>query len=192
MLKEMLLELEYGVSGIAKSYEAALQLLGEKKEINLCFIDINLEDHKSGFDVVKAIREKYFLPFIFLTSYSDKKTVEEAALLKPEAYLVKPFSFVELLARVRAMSRRGPIQRTVMLEVGDLRLDSARHQVWRGDTPIEIGIVSSAFLASYVDLTLGIDTAIHGFFVYGTLRGVRIIWKPVPGLTAAWMRQAML
>ena len=53
-------------------------------------------------------------------------------------YLVKPFSFVELLARVRAMSRRGPIQRTVMLEVGDLRLDSARHQVWRGDTPIDL------------------------------------------------------
>jgi two-component system OmpR family response regulator len=61
-------------------------------------------------------------------------------------YLVKPFSFVELLARVRAMSRRGPIQRTVMLEVGDLRLDSARHQVWRGDTPIDLSRKEYAIL----------------------------------------------
>jgi DNA-binding response OmpR family regulator len=42
--------------------------------------------------------------------------------------LVKPFAFLELLARVRAMSRRDPIERGVMLEVGDLRLDAARHQ----------------------------------------------------------------
>jgi two-component system OmpR family response regulator len=61
-------------------------------------------------------------------------------------YLVKPFSFVELLARVRAMSRRGPIQRTVMLEVGDLRLDSARHQVWRGDSPIDLSRKEYAIL----------------------------------------------
>jgi two-component system, OmpR family, response regulator len=53
-------------------------------------------------------------------------------------YLVKPFSFAELLARVRAMSRRGPIERQVVLEVGDLRLDSARHQVWRGAVPIDL------------------------------------------------------
>jgi two-component system OmpR family response regulator len=53
-------------------------------------------------------------------------------------YLVKPFSFAELLARVRAMSRRGPIERQVVLEVGDLRLDSARHQVWRGETAIDL------------------------------------------------------
>jgi two-component system OmpR family response regulator len=50
------------------------------------------------------------------------------------------------LARVRAMSRRGPIQRTVMLEVGDLRLDSARHQVWRGDTPIDLSRKEYAIL----------------------------------------------
>ena len=58
-------------------------------------------------------------------------------------YLVKPFSFDELLARVRAMSRRGPIERPVVLEVGDLRLDSARHQVWRGehrDRPLTQGV----------------------------------------------------
>ena len=61
-------------------------------------------------------------------------------------YLVKPFSFVELLARVRAMSRRGPIQRAVMLEVGDLRLDSARHQVWRGDTPVDLSRKEYAIL----------------------------------------------
>ena len=53
-------------------------------------------------------------------------------------YLVKPFSFAELLARVRALSRRGPIERPVVLQVGDLRLDSSKHQVWRGQHPIDL------------------------------------------------------
>ena len=61
-------------------------------------------------------------------------------------YLVKPFSFAELLARVRAMSRRGPIERQVVLEVGDLRLDSARHQVWRGETAIDLSTKEYAVL----------------------------------------------
>ena len=53
-------------------------------------------------------------------------------------YLVKPFSFPELLARLRALTRRGPVERPTVLQVGSLRLDPAAHRVWRGDTEIEL------------------------------------------------------
>ena len=48
-------------------------------------------------------------------------------------YLAKPFAFEELLARLRALTRRAPVERPPVLEVGDLRLDPAAHSAWRGD-----------------------------------------------------------
>jgi DNA-binding response OmpR family regulator len=53
-------------------------------------------------------------------------------------YLTKPFSFEELLARVRALIRRGTEQRPAILVVGDLRLDPASHEVWRDDLLVEL------------------------------------------------------
>jgi len=53
-------------------------------------------------------------------------------------YLTKPFSFAELLARLRALVRRGQAERTTPIEVGELRLDPAARQAWRGETEIEL------------------------------------------------------
>jgi two-component system OmpR family response regulator len=53
-------------------------------------------------------------------------------------YLTKPFSFAELLARLRALARRGSAERPTVLEVGDLRLDPAARQVWRGEAEVEL------------------------------------------------------
>jgi two-component system OmpR family response regulator len=53
-------------------------------------------------------------------------------------YLPKPFSFAELLARLRALARRGSSERPVVVEVGDLRLDPATRRVWRGKTEINL------------------------------------------------------
>jgi two-component system OmpR family response regulator len=52
-------------------------------------------------------------------------------------YLTKPFSFEELFARVRALIRRGSQERPTTLSVGDLHLDPARHEIWRGDVRID-------------------------------------------------------
>ena len=101
-------------------------------------LDVMLPD-LDGFQVCRALRDdNTFAPVLMLTARDAIDDRVQGLDSGADDYLVKPFSFVELLARVRAMSRRGPIQRTVMLEVGDLRLDSARHQVWRGDTPIDL------------------------------------------------------
>jgi two-component system, OmpR family, response regulator len=109
-------------------------------------LDVMLPD-LDGFQVCRALRaDNTFSPVLMLTARDAIDDRVQGLDSGADDYLVKPFSFVELLARVRAMSRRGPIRRTVMLEVGDLRLDSARHQVWRGDTPIDLSRKEYAIL----------------------------------------------
>ena len=109
-------------------------------------LDVMLPD-LDGFQVCRALREdNTFAPVLMLTARDAIDDRVQGLDRGADDYLVTPFSFVELLARVRAMSRRGPIQRTVMLEVGDLKLDSARHQVWRGDTPIDLSRKEYAIL----------------------------------------------
>ena len=61
-------------------------------------------------------------------------------------YLTKPFSFDELLARLRALTRRTPAERPVTVEVGELRLDPASHRAWRGDTELELSAKEFAML----------------------------------------------
>jgi two-component system OmpR family response regulator len=65
-------------------------------------------------------------------------------------YLVKPFAFGELLARLRALARRGPVSRPPVLSVGDLRLDPATRQVWRGDTEVELTAREFALLEAFM------------------------------------------
>ena len=109
-------------------------------------LDVMLPD-LDGFQVCRALRkDNTFAPVLMLTARDAIDDRVQGLDSGADDYLVKPFSFVELLARVRAMSRRGPIERAVMLEVGDLRLDSARHQVWRGETPIDLSRKEYAIL----------------------------------------------
>jgi two-component system, OmpR family, response regulator len=101
-------------------------------------LDVMLPD-RDGFDVCRTLRAEHVdSPVLMLTARDGVTDRVHGLNSGADDYLVKPFSFAELLARVRAMSRRGPIERQVVLKVGDLRLDSARHQVWRGDTSIDL------------------------------------------------------
>jgi len=65
-------------------------------------------------------------------------------------YLTKPFSFSELLARLRALARRGPVERPTVLDVGSLRLDPATRQVWRGDVPVDLSAKEFALLETFM------------------------------------------
>jgi two-component system OmpR family response regulator len=65
-------------------------------------------------------------------------------------YLTKPFSFAELLARLRSIVRRGPVERPTVLEVGDLRLDPATRQVWRGTAEIDLTAKEFALLEAFM------------------------------------------
>jgi two-component system OmpR family response regulator len=65
-------------------------------------------------------------------------------------YLTKPFAFEELLARIRALTRRAPVERPPVLEVGDLRLDPAAHQAWRGDRELDLSAKEFALLELFM------------------------------------------
>jgi two-component system OmpR family response regulator len=65
-------------------------------------------------------------------------------------YLTKPFSFAELLARLRALGRRGPVERPAVLEVGSLRLDPATRQVWRGEHELALSTKEFALLETFM------------------------------------------
>jgi two-component system OmpR family response regulator len=65
-------------------------------------------------------------------------------------YMVKPFAFAELLARLRALARRGAVERASIIEVGELRLDPGTHQVWRGDTEIELSAKEFTLLEAFM------------------------------------------
>jgi two-component system OmpR family response regulator len=65
-------------------------------------------------------------------------------------YLTKPFSFAELLARLRALVRRGQAERPSIVEVGELRLDPATRQVWRGETEIDLSAKEFVLLETFM------------------------------------------
>jgi two-component system OmpR family response regulator len=65
-------------------------------------------------------------------------------------YLTKPFELAELMARLRALIRRQPVERPVLLEVGDLRLDPATRQVWRATQPVELSAKCFALLEIFM------------------------------------------
>src|SRR5918998_332650 len=104
-----------------------------------------------GFETCRRLREEgIWSPVIMLTA---RDTVEDrVAGLDGGAddYLAKPFSFAELLARLRALARRGPVERPAVLEVGALRLDPATRQAWRGERRIDLSTKEFALLEAFI------------------------------------------
>ena len=93
----------------------------------------------NGFQVCSTLRERDdWTPILMLTAKDGHLDEAEGLDTGADDYLTKPFSFVVLLARLRALLRRKGSTRPVALEAGDLQLDPATHEVRRGDTLIEL------------------------------------------------------
>jgi two-component system OmpR family response regulator len=100
-----------------------------------------------GFEVCRQIRERQrWVPVLMLTARDGTLDKVRGLDAGADDYLTKPFSFDELLARVRALTRREPAQRPTRLQVGDLALDPASRTVHRGDTPIALSAKEFALL----------------------------------------------
>jgi two-component system, OmpR family, response regulator len=94
---------------------------------------------KSGYDIVRDLRNaEVWTPVLMLSAKDGEYDLADAFDLGADDYLIKPFSFVVLIARLRALLRRGAPQRPTVLTVGDLVLDPARHQVTRGGVEVEV------------------------------------------------------
>ena len=98
-LCNMLNELGYETTDPALSYAQAVDFLS-KQSVDLVILDINLGGKKSGIDVADYIRGNSDIPFIYLSSHSDSKTLELAKNTMPYAYLVKPFIAADVMAAI--------------------------------------------------------------------------------------------
>jgi two-component system OmpR family response regulator len=104
-----------------------------------------------GFSVCRRIRDaSVWTPLLLLTARDA--VVDRVAGLDSGAddYLTKPFSFDELLARLRALVRRGETPRPVVIAVGDLRLDPATRRVWRGEHEIDLTAKEFTLLETFM------------------------------------------
>ena len=94
---------------------------------------------RSGYQVCAGLREAgVWTPVLMLTAKDGEHDHAEALDTGADDFLAKPFSFVVLVAHLRALVRRGGPERPTVLVAGDLRLDPARHRCWRGATEIEL------------------------------------------------------
>ncbi len=135
---------------IAGTGAEALSAASEEEGYDVILLDVRLPDME-GFEVCRRLRRsRVWTPVLMLTArnaVADRITGLDSGA---DDYLGKPFAFDELLARMRALARRGPVPRPTVLEVGDLRLDPASRQVWRGDVEIELSARELALLEALI------------------------------------------
>jgi two-component system OmpR family response regulator len=129
---------EHGQSvDIARTGEEAVVMAGAT-EYDVIILDVMLPGI-DGFEVCRRLRQdRIWAPVLMLTARDAVEDRIAGLDTGADDYLIKPFSFAELLARLRALVRRGPVERPPVLEVGSLRLDPATHQVWRGQVEIHL------------------------------------------------------
>src|SRR5215212_4394074 len=119
-------------------------------EYDVVVLDVMLPDF-DGFEACRRLREqRIWVPIIMVTARDAVEDRVRGLDDGADDYLTKPFSLAELLARLRAVSRRGTVERPTVVEVGDLRLDPATRQVWRRDRPIELSAREFALLEAFM------------------------------------------
>ncbi len=111
---------------------------GTHGDFDVIVLDIMLPG-LNGYDVLRQLRAReIWTPVLMLTAKDGEYDQADAFDLGADDYLTKPFSFIVLIARLRALLRRGAPERPVILTAGDLALDPARRRVTRADTPVAL------------------------------------------------------
>ena len=124
--------------------------LARRGQYDVVVLDVMLPG-QSGYRVVQALRaEQNWVPVLMLTAKDGEYDEADALDVGADDYLTKPFSFVVLVARLRALLRRGAPQRPAVLRAGDLSLDPAARQVTRGDVAVELTAREFALLEHLV------------------------------------------
>jgi two-component system OmpR family response regulator len=139
-----------GIAGdiVGEGEEALVRAAATAYEVIV--LDVMLPG-RGGFEICRALREREIWAGVLMLTARDSVEDRVKGLNNgADDYLIKPFSFAELVARVRALARRGPVERPVMLEVGDLRLDRAELRAWRGETAIDLSGKEFALLEAFM------------------------------------------
>ena len=105
----------------------------------------------NGYRICAELRDGgNWTPILMLTALDEDLDEAEALDTGADDYLSKPFSFLVLVARLRALLRRGAAPRPAVLQVGDLRLDPAAHRCWREDQEVELTTKQFALLECFM------------------------------------------
>jgi two-component system, OmpR family, response regulator len=148
LLRRGLVE-EGHAADVAGSGDDALWM-AEAVEYDAIVLDVMLPG-RDGFAVCRQLRrDGVWSPVLMLTARDAVEDRVAGLDAGADDYLPKPFSFSELLARLRALTRRGAAKRPTVVEVGDLRLDPAARRVWRGETEIDLSAKEFALLEAFV------------------------------------------
>ncbi len=139
----------YEVAGKAYSSTKAIDMLNSRYP-DLVLLDIALKGDKDGIDIAHIIRNTYKIPFIYLTSFSDKLTLERAKPTMPYGYIVKPFKDKDLLTTIEIAIYRYTAEKNMHILLKD-KVDSLMDQqltnmefkivelIWHGKSNKEIG-----------------------------------------------------
>ena len=128
-LRKGLAESGYGVEVAHNGIDG--QFLAQENDFDLVILDVMLPGI-DGWQLLQIIRRKSQAPVLFLTARDAVEDRVKGLELGADDYLVKPFSYAELLARVRTLLRRGPPREVEQFQVADLQLDVLRRRVLRG------------------------------------------------------------
>jgi two-component system OmpR family response regulator len=127
------------LADVAITGEDALWM-AEASAYDVIVLDINLPGI-DGFETTHRLREQGVRsPILMLTARDGVDDRITGLDTGADDYVVKPFDFGELVARIRALARRGPVEHGTMLQVGDLTLDTTAHVVRRGDAEIPLSV----------------------------------------------------
>jgi two-component system, OmpR family, response regulator len=134
---------------VAATGEEALWMAGTER-YDVIVLDVMLPG-LDGFATCRELRAReIWTPVLMLTARDATEDRIEGLDTGADDYLVKPFAFGELLARLRALVRRAPAERPTELEAGDLRLDPAAHRAWRGEHELELSAKEFALLELFL------------------------------------------
>ena len=124
--------------------------LAASTEYDVVVLDVMLPGG-DGFETCRRLRaDGLWVPVIMLTARASVDDRVRGLDSGADDYLTKPFSLAELLARMRALVRRGPVQRPTELTVGSLRLDPAAREVYRGEHPVDLSAREFALLETFM------------------------------------------
>lgn len=131
------LEEEHHLVVAASDGPAALEI-ASNTELDVILLDVMLPG-MDGIEVARHLRSRNNrTPVVMLTARDSVPDIVRGLDVGADDYLIKPFSFAELLARLRASARRGPIPRPVQMRVADLVLDPATRRVCRAEREIHL------------------------------------------------------
>lgn len=115
-IEDTLLSLGYSVAGMVSSGEEAIKLCGEAPRPDVVLMDIMLEGDVDGIDAARKIRKDYSIPIIFLTAFSNEKTLHRAKTAKPYGYILKPFQETDFFTSIEIAIHKHRIERKLVEE----------------------------------------------------------------------------